>query len=142
MSIRIKTHLATLLATVLVDQLSKYLILSTNSAYLLNSGIAFSIPLPSYTIFVLSIIVIIWLYTLWPSFEQTKNKVFPIALGLITGGTIGNMLDRIRLGAVIDFIKLPYWPTFNVADSAVCIGMGLLLWELMKKQKVESKKQN
>ena len=69
-------------------------------------------------------------------------KVFPIALGLITGGTIGNMLDRIRLGAVIDFIKLPYWPTFNVADSAVCIGMGLLLWELMKKQKVESKKQN
>lgn len=138
----IQKHISVLVAIVFLDQITKYLVLKSNFPYILNSGIAFSIPLPSYTTIVLTVIVITWLYTFWQSFAETKNQVFPIALGLITGGAIGNMIDRFRLGAVIDFIKVPYWPTFNVADSAVCIGMALLLWELMKRQKAESKKQN
>jgi signal peptidase II len=48
--------------------------------------------------------------------------------GLLLGGALGNIVDRIRVGAVIDFIKLPHWPAFNVADSAITIGVIALLF--------------
>ena len=47
--------------------------------------------------------------------------------GLLVGGALGNILDRIRLGAVTDFLKLPSWPAFNVADTAITVGMVLLV---------------
>jgi signal peptidase II len=54
-----------------------------------------------------------------------------VALGLIVGGIIGNLIDRIRVGSVIDFLSFyvgPYhWPAFNVADSAICVGVGLYI---------------
>jgi signal peptidase II len=53
------------------------------------------------------------------------------AIGLIIGGAIGNVVDRLRLGAVVDFLDvhagLWHWPSFNVADSAICVGVGLML---------------
>ena len=54
--------------------------------------------------------------------------------GLLVGGAAGNLIDRIRLGSVTDFIKLPHWPAFNVADIAVTVGVVTLLWVLEKKQ--------
>ncbi|MEJ7825508.1 MAG: signal peptidase II [Solirubrobacteraceae bacterium] len=48
--------------------------------------------------------------------------------GLLLGGALGNIVDRVREGAVIDFVKLPYWPAFNVADSAITIGVIVLLF--------------
>ncbi len=56
-----------------------------------------------------------------------------LALGLIMGGALGNAIDRARYGEVVDFIEIGVrnlftWPVFNVADSAVCIGVGLLFW--------------
>lgn len=48
------------------------------------------------------------------------------ALSLIIGGALGNMLDRFRLGYVVDFLELPHWPIFNVADILLCCGVGLL----------------
>ncbi|HTS19359.1 MAG TPA: signal peptidase II [Verrucomicrobiae bacterium] len=54
-----------------------------------------------------------------------------LALGLIAGGIFGNLIDRIRLGSVIDFLNFSigsyHWPAFNVADSAICIGVGLYI---------------
>lgn len=59
------------------------------------------------------------------------------ALSLILGGALGNVLDRIMYGAVVDFIDLHYanwhWPAFNIADSAICIGAGLLIWSELRK---------
>ncbi len=49
------------------------------------------------------------------------------ALGLILGGAVGNLIDRVRLGYVVDFIDLRWWPVFNLADSAIVIGVGLLV---------------
>jgi signal peptidase II len=49
------------------------------------------------------------------------------ALGLILGGAVGNLIDRVRLGYVVDFIDLRWWPVFNVADSAIVIGVALLV---------------
>jgi signal peptidase II len=47
--------------------------------------------------------------------------------GLVLGGAVGNVVDRLREGAVVDFVKLPHWPAFNVADSAITIGVIVLL---------------
>ena len=51
-----------------------------------------------------------------------------VAMGLIFGGAIGNLLDRVRLGYVVDFVSVGAWPNFNVADSAISVGVLLLLW--------------
>ena len=52
--------------------------------------------------------------------------------GLLLGGAAGNLIDRIRLGAVTDFIKFPHWPAFNVADICVTFGVISLIWVLEK----------
>jgi signal peptidase II len=48
--------------------------------------------------------------------------------GMLLGGALGNIVDRIREGAVVDFVKLPYWPAFNVADAAITLGIVVLLF--------------
>lgn len=50
--------------------------------------------------------------------------------GMLLGGSIGNIVDRIRIGAVTDFIKVPHWPAFNVADIAITLGVVALVWVL------------
>jgi len=60
-----------------------------------------------------------------------RNAVRPLIwlpAGLLLGGAVGNVIDRIREGAVVDFLKLPHWPAFNVADSAITVGVLLLLF--------------
>lgn len=90
---------------------------------------------------VVSMILIVWLRRL-PA-GQTR---LALALSLILGGAAGNLIDRLVYGYVIDFIDLYYgawhWPAFNVADSAITIGVGLLLidlWREEMKRKRESK---
>ena len=51
-----------------------------------------------------------------------------VAVGLLAGGALGNLADRIRHGAVTDFIDLPLWPPFNLADMAITAGVALLAW--------------
>lgn len=69
--------------------------------------------------------------------EEGHRKGVTTALGLIGGGAIGNLVDRIRYGEVVDFLDVWihtfHWPTFNVADSAITIGTGILLIALWKK---------
>jgi signal peptidase II len=60
-----------------------------------------------------------------------RDPVVALALGLLIGGALGNLIDRIRLGYVIDWIKLPNWPTFNVADSAITVGVALLFFAIL-----------
>jgi signal peptidase II len=57
-----------------------------------------------------------------------------IPLGLIVGGALGNLLDRIRLGAVVDFVDLQVWPVFNAADTAITVGMLLLAVEMFRRR--------
>lgn len=69
------------------------------------------------------------------------DRVLQIGLHLILGGAIGNLIDRFRLGYVVDFLDVylnwggvsHHWPAFNVADSAICIGIGLLFLDMRKK---------
>jgi len=65
--------------------------------------------------------------------KNLHNKLFCLALALVLGGAIGNLYDRITLGYVVDFLYFHIddlaWPAFNVADSAICVGVALMLWD-------------
>ena len=73
--------------------------------------------------------------------KHTNEKLFCAGLALVLGGAVGNLYDRISLGYVVDFLNFHlnnhYWPAFNVADSAICVGVGLLLLDSFKASKTE-----
>lgn len=143
-----------------LDQLTKIYIDSTmvlhqsrtviehffNICYVLNTGAAFGmlanspfrVPLlAGVALFALA--VILWLFKRLAVAQQLQR----LGLALVFSGAIGNLIDRLRLGAVIDFIDVHWyqnhWPAFNVADSAITIGVGLLLIDLWREEKRRSK---
>jgi len=82
------------------------------------------------------VIVIFWNRRI----QDWGGKWVMLALGLILGGTIGNLVDTIRLGYVVDFVDLTYWPVFNVADSSVVVSMFILGILLIRQMIAERKK--
>jgi signal peptidase II len=132
-------------AVLCIDQASKWLVLATlgvpdhklveicpgfNLALVWNRGISFGIfasrnqPLILVVMaLVITVILLNWLY-------KNTSRLAALALGCVIGGAIGNVIDRLRFGAVVDFLDVhvgPYhWPAFNIADSAIFIGVVLL----------------
>ena len=153
MSLSFLRYLAIATITLLLDQLSKWSALSNlqmgvpepvlpfmNWLLLFNPGAAFSFLAQGsgwqrwfFTILGLAaciyIIVLLW--------KNQSDKLLCWALSLILGGALGNVLDRLMYGAVVDFIDLHYsnwhWPAFNIADSAICIGAALIIWGELRK---------
>lgn len=86
------------------------------------------------TISIVAIVVITYLIR-----KYHTEKLFCLGLALVLGGAVGNLYDRFTLGYVVDFLNFHYqsyyWPAFNVADSAICVGVGLLLLDSFKKPK-------
>ncbi len=74
--------------------------------------------------------------------SAVSDRLLQTGLHLILGGAIGNLLDRFRFGYVVDFLDVyvgtHHWPAFNVADSAICIGIGLLFFDMRKKPETET----
>jgi signal peptidase II len=68
--------------------------------------------------------LVVWL-------RKAETRTLAVALGLVIGGAVGNVIDRLRFGAVFDFLDFHalgwHWPAFNLADSAISVGVGLLL---------------
>lgn len=94
-----------------------------------NAGVAFSIPLPSWIIVPLVVMLIIIGAKYLHRELNLKKPLALAALGLILGGALGNLIDRVRFGYVVDFISIWKFPVFNVADAAITIGIGILmLW--------------
>ena len=56
-----------------------------------------------------------------------RHPVLPVALGLLIGGSVSNLVDRVRLGHVTDFLDLRYWPAFNLADTFIVVGVAILV---------------
>lgn len=85
---------------------------------------------------VIAAVVIIYLMI-----KNSAQKLFCVGLALILGGALGNLYDRVTLGYVVDFLFFHYqqlgWPAFNVADSAICVGVGLLLLDSVKRPKTD-----
>jgi len=96
-----------------------------------NTGVAFSMfsgggPLVVIIAFVALGALLAFFFT------HLHKRLVWLPTGLLIGGAAGNLIDRLRLGAVTDFIKLPHWPAFNVADICVTLGVISLLWVLEK----------
>ena len=143
-------YLFVLAGVITVDQLSKLWIVDVfqlyesreivpgllNLVYVVNTGAAFSIladvdsPWRHYFFLVIGCIAIVGLTVAYIKLK-TENKYYYLPIGLIVGGAIGNMIDRIRLGSVVDFLDFYvgnyHWPAFNVADSAICVGAVLFI---------------
>lgn len=142
------------LLVVLIDQITKYsalntiehVILKTNGVHthirktaffnlvlVWNRGISFgvfnhsSVFVTTILSLIIGAIIIFILYNLF----RSKNFIQTFCFSLVLGGAIGNIIDRIIFGAVVDFIDIHlgkwHWPAFNVADSCICVGIGLYL---------------
>lgn len=122
----IRNHLALRLSTPLIKNIV-YL------TYIQNTGAGFGLfrNFNSILIWISIIIIGIILYNYG---EIVKNKLTAVSLALILGGAVGNLIDRIFLGYVVDFIDFKFWPAFNAADSAVTIGVIMLIFYFMKKK--------
>ncbi len=70
--------------------------------------------------------VIAWLLVVFAR-SGARHPVMPVGLGLVIGGSVSNLADRVRLGHVTDFLDLEFWPSFNLADTFIVVGVGLLL---------------
>lgn len=91
-----------------------------------NEGAAFGLGQDLGTVFVITAFVAVALIVLFFRHLAVHSTLLRIALALQLGGALGNLIDRLRLGAVTDFVNLGWFPVFNVADSAITIGSILL----------------
>lgn len=100
-------------------------------AFVRNTGSAFGLFQGQSSILtVLALVAIAFLATYY--FRRARHDILvALALGLQLGGAIGNVIDRMRYGYVVDFIDFPWWPSFNVADSAITVGVILLMYALL-----------
>lgn len=121
---------------VVLDQLSKYLVVMLGYPVVYNQGGAFgllgsSLWFSSLTYGILIVLILGW-------FKKRKSTGFKERLIFLTfvGGGISNGIDRLRLGAVVDFIDIKIWPVFNLADVFISTALCLLIWLNLKKLKV------
>jgi signal peptidase II len=142
------------LAIVLTDQATKAIVVRTmrlgqsiplvpgffDLTFVLNPGAAFSlfatlperIRTPFFIVVSVAAIVLIAVYR---ARHLRGHRLASVSLGLILGGAVGNLIDRVRYGAVVDFLDVYvhryHWPVFNVADSAISVGVALLLLDML-----------
>ena len=96
-----------------------------------NSGIAFGLFASATPIvIVLTGIAVAWMLGFFAR-SGARHPILPVSLGLVIGGSVSNLVDRVRLGHVTDFLDLRFWPAFNLADSFIVVGVVILLGALV-----------
>ena len=131
-----------LIAAIVVglDQLSKYLV-RTNMVlgesipehgffrftYGINTGGVFGLFSNQTFLITIAAVISVVVILLYSRHKMAQSMLVKVSLGMILGGSIGNLIDRVRLGEVTDFIDIGAWPVFNLADSAIDIGVVLLI---------------
>jgi signal peptidase II len=104
--------------------------------HVINRGAAFGIFKNQIYFFIITALAAITFILI--NLRHRKSPRFELALSLILSGAIGNLIDRLRLGAVIDFLDFRIWPVFNIADAAITIGAMLLAYSILIKKPVKS----
>ena len=132
------------------DQLTKYIVSQNiplggsipiiknifHLTYVLNRGAAFGIFKNQVYFLIITAIVAVTFILI--NLNRKKTPRIEIALSLILSGAVGNLIDRLRLGAVIDFLDFRIWPVFNIADTAITIGAILLAYSVLFKKTEKS----
>lgn len=131
------------LTVVVADQLTKLLIQSNLAlgesvpvgpvaiTYITNTGSLFGL-FPNQTLFLIITAAIgLAAVLVYYRYLPARTLLVRASLGLLLGGAVGNLIDRLRFGYVIDFVDLRVWPVFNLADSAVTVGILMLAWFIL-----------
>jgi signal peptidase II len=140
--------LAVAFAGILADQITKAIVVSQlelgESVHLVgplsirhvsNPGIAFGLFSSWATaVTILTACAIAWMLFYFAR-TGARHPVLPVALGLLIGGSLANLVDRVRLGHVTDFLDLRFWPAFNLADTFIVVGVGILLAALVSAER-------
>ena len=135
---------AVAVAAIVADQLTKHIVSSQLALddqvkligplsihHVQNSGIAFGFfSSATSAVIVLTAFAVGWMLFFFAR-SGARHPVLPVALGLVIGGSISNLVDRVRLGHVTDFLDFKYWPAFNLADSFIVVGVAILLVALV-----------
>lgn len=147
--------LALAAAIVVVDQITKYVIVQKfmlhetlfitsffNLVRVHNAGAAFSMLADAggwQRLFFISVAVAASVWVVWLLRHHSQQKLFCLALAMILGGAVGNLIDRVLFGYVVDFVQVHYagwfFPAFNVADSAITCGAALMIWDGLRPQR-------
>jgi signal peptidase II len=134
---------AVAVAAVVADQVTKHIVTRTlpldesdhvfgplSIHHVQNSGIAFGLfASATVVVTVVTAAAVVWMLVFFAR-SGARHPVLPAALGLLIGGSLSNLVDRIRLGHVTDFIDFKYWPAFNLADTFIVVGVAILLGAL------------
>lgn len=137
----------TLVIVILLDQGSKYAVKNYmdlyesipiipdifHLTYIENPGAAFGILAHKRIFFIIITMIILGAIIYFYYKVGKKNKIMAISLGLVVGGAIGNLIDRSMIGTVTDFFDFRIWPVFNIADSAIVIGMIIFAYQFLFK---------
>ncbi len=126
-------------AAVAADQLTKHLVASALALdtgvdvlgpfsihHVRNSGIAFGLFASRTSAVIVLTTVAVGAMLAFYARSAQRHPLLPVALGLVLGGSVSNLVDRVRLGYVTDFLDLRWWPAFNLADTFIVVGVGLL----------------
>lgn len=139
--------LFTALLVLVLDQASKVMVrqflLSTGTTsvplvgdwvkltYVENRGAAFGLLQDQSVFFIIVGIMVVAGILIGQRFVPAHQTALAVCLGMQLGGALGNMLDRLRFGHVFDFVDLTFWPVFNIADSAIVVGVAILAYHLL-----------
>jgi signal peptidase II len=139
-------------AALIADQLTKAIVTSRldlgdevhvvgpfSLHHVTNSGIAFGLFASATSIVILlTSVAVAWMLYFFAR-SGARHPVLPVALGLVIGGSVSNLIDRIRLGHVTDFLDVRYWPAFNLADTFIVVGVAALLMALVLSDRTASR---
>ena len=132
----------------IIDQLVKHLVVSTmhlgqslpvikgifHITYVLNPGAAFGMLEHQRWFFILVALATVLLGAAFYKKLQQESFLMRSGAGLLLGGAVGNLADRIQSGLVVDFLDFRIWPVFNIADIAICAGAGILIFDIWQRR--------
>ena len=108
---------------------------NTGASFGLFQGQSFSLTIVAFIGIAVILFVVLFISRQFPFLDNRLGKT---ALGLVLGGAVGNLIDRLRSGYVTDFIDIGIWPSFNVADSAITVGVIMFAYSLLSLARVQN----
>ena len=133
---------------VMLDQITKYMIVSNMTegmsipvinqvfhlTFVLNPGAAFGMLEHNREFFIIMAIAVLMFVVYMRKKILEEPLTVQIGIALFVGGALGNLIDRMTTGLVVDFFDFRIWPVFNVADIAICLGVGVMIWSIIREE--------
>jgi signal peptidase II len=131
-----------------IDQITKYLVISNMTegmsipilehifhlTFVLNPGAAFGMLENNREFFIIMALAVLALVVYMRKSILEEPLEIQLGIALFVGGALGNLIDRIQTGLVVDFFDFRIWPVFNMADIAICVGVGVIIWSIIREE--------